>query len=308
MGGGIEPRDRRGAREIGDGHEGRADWHTHTHLSDGFTSPAETLGAAAWLGLRRVAITDHDCIDAHRDPRLAQQARSRGCELITGVEIDCRLGEWSVEILGYGFRADAADLAAGLARVQIARRERMRILAERLREAGEPVDPQALLGRETVAFLKVHLYRALAKGGHVYGGGYGEFKCHLESLGELPPLPTPTAAQAVEWVRSAGGFAVLAHPLYYLKCATATALVEATRSAGCTGIEFLYPYDFGPGGIAREEVRAGLTALREAAQTAFPDGPRLTSGTDMHDPAEWAPRLNHLRALEAELLPDTSAR
>ena len=41
----------------------RADWHIHTHFSDGYASPAETVAAAARLGLGRIAITDHDGID-----------------------------------------------------------------------------------------------------------------------------------------------------------------------------------------------------------------------------------------------------
>jgi len=299
---GDEPRAgaRRGPRKSTRGSES-ADWHVHTHLSDGLVSPAEVIAAAARLGLTRIAITDHDGIDAHLDPRLPGIASAAGIDLLTGVEIDCTLGDLRVEVLGYGFVADAASpLAARLERVQIARRERLNILTEGLVAAGEPLDPATVLPPETVAPLKVHLYRALIRGGRSFPGGYAGFKALLASLGPSPEIPVPTLAEAVALVRGAGGFCVLAHPLYYLRAYAARELLMAVQAVGCEGSEFLYPYDLDAEGLREDTVRAGLKDLQAALRLAFPGGGRRTAGSDVHDPAEWSARLECVRRWRRE--------
>jgi len=267
------------------------DWHLHTHLSDGFASPSEVLGEAARLGLRQISITDHDCLDVHRDVRLRHQAASLGIDLVPGVEIDCSLGDLQIEILGYRFTPEDRGLIERLERVQIARRERIRALADRFQAAGEPIDADEIYPPATVSPLKVHLYRALAKAGRVYPGGYAEFKAHLATLGATPPLPVPTAAEAVERVRAAGGFAVIAHPLYYLRDLTAEELMRSARAVGCEGIELAYPYDYGAQGLPSAQVRTGVQRLKAGLRVSFPSGGRVTRGSDMHDLAEWPARL-----------------
>lgn len=41
----------------------RIDLHTHTLASDGSDAPADVVRKAAALGLRAVAVTDHDTLD-----------------------------------------------------------------------------------------------------------------------------------------------------------------------------------------------------------------------------------------------------
>ena len=246
------------------------DEHAHTILSDGLVSPRELVSAAAALGLKRLAITDHDGLDAHLDPGVRRAAEAAGLVLTPGVEIDCELGDLHVEVLGFDFDPARGGLAERLRVTQAARRESVQMLAERLLASGEKLDARLLPGPETVAPLKVHLFRALTRAGRVYPGGYREFKAHLASLGPIPLLPVPTAAEAVELIVAAGGYAVLAHPLYYLDRIAPGDLLRRARDAGCIGIEFLYPYDFGPGAegylrfsyaTSRERMEEGLKRL-----------------------------------------------
>lgn len=276
---------------LGAGIREREDWHVHTHLSDGLRSPAEMVREAASLGLSRIAITDHDGIDAHLDPSLKEIARAEKIALVPGVEIDCTLGDLHVEILGFEFAPEAGPLAARLATIQAARVERIRILTERLIERGEPLDSEHVLPPGTKAPLKVHLYRALLQAGRPLPGGYAEFKALIASLGPVASIPVPTAAEAAAWISKAGGYALLAHPLYYLRAYPAPRLAAAVRAAGCVGMEFLYPYDFAADGIPTAQARAGLNDLRAAARAEFSGSPHFSAGTDVHDPAEWKARL-----------------
>jgi predicted metal-dependent phosphoesterase TrpH len=67
-----------------------ADLHVHTDYSDGEPSPAMVVARAADLGLRVVAITDHDSIEGALEA--ARHASNTGCEVIVGEEITTRDG------------------------------------------------------------------------------------------------------------------------------------------------------------------------------------------------------------------------
>lgn len=267
------------------------DLHVHTHYSDGLAAPAEVVRAAAAVGVTRLSITDHDCLDAHREPEVRAAAGSLGVELVPGVEVDCLYRGRELEILGYDFDPEDHALVGRLASVQRERRSRFGFYAEGLARLGEPIRPDRVLSGATRVPIKVHLYRALAEAGRTFPGGYREFKALLDSLGPGPAIDKPSLEEAVSLVRGAGGHAVLAHPLYFLKHTPMAELLEAAAAAGCEGVELTYPYTFGEKGLGEGEVIEGLASLHAELERAFPKGALHTRGTDTHDLAEWSARL-----------------
>lgn len=267
-----------------------SDWHVHTHLSDGKASPEELVGAALACGLTHIAITDHDCIEAHRGGRLRAIAAGQ-LEIVTGVEIDCLLEGARIELLGLGFDAEAPALAARLAEIQADRRRRFLFYCEKLRAAGEPVELEPWTACASLALLKVHLYRALGEAGRLFPGGYREFSARLEACGDPPPVRTPTAAEAAHLIREAGGRVLLAHPLYYAERVGLERLLRAARALECSGSEYLYPYDFGPEGLPRATLLEQYQQFDALLAEIFPSDVELTQGSDVHDPAEWPARL-----------------
>ncbi|MDY0004957.1 MAG: PHP domain-containing protein, partial [Polyangia bacterium] len=126
------------------------DLHVHTHLSDGLSSPAEVVRAAAALGIARLAITDHDCLDAHLDPEAKGAALALGIELVTGLELDCTHQGKELEVLGYGFNPEDEALGRRLRQVQTDRRRRFAFLCEGMAARGEPVRPEGILANATL--------------------------------------------------------------------------------------------------------------------------------------------------------------
>ena len=61
------------------------DLHTHSNFSDGSDSPAELAGRAHALGLRAIALTDHDTTASHG--QMKEACDHLGIELVPGVEI-----------------------------------------------------------------------------------------------------------------------------------------------------------------------------------------------------------------------------
>ena len=77
---------------------GEIDLHAHTTASDGTCTPRELVRRASELGLRAVAVTDHDTIYGHAEAISA--GMDYDVEVIPGIEVSTKYGV-SIHILGY---------------------------------------------------------------------------------------------------------------------------------------------------------------------------------------------------------------
>ena len=75
------------------------DLHTHSTASDGIYSPTELLHKAQEVGLRILALTDHDTTDGLEEAM--QAAQTLNMDLISGIEINTDVGGGEVHVLGY---------------------------------------------------------------------------------------------------------------------------------------------------------------------------------------------------------------
>jgi hypothetical protein len=113
--------------------------------------------AAANVGLKALAITDHDTLSAVAVAR--PEAERLGVELIAGVELTAEYEGREVHILGHFVRDDDPSLVAATSSLRRARAERIRALVDRLEGLGLSVDlealgrafPRATLGRKHLA-------------------------------------------------------------------------------------------------------------------------------------------------------------
>lgn len=221
-----------------------ADLHTHTRRSDGLLEPWELVGQAHAVGIRLLAIADHDNLAAYRE-LTAPGARPLpdGMELVPAVEINAvthglglDLPEGELHVLGIGVDPSDDAFEAAIAAQRGARRARFAATVDRLREIGLPVDahldPAVLesddaLGRPTLA-------RALVAAGYAQDVedafrrilGYGR-PGYLPRTGMNP-------VEAIRAVRSAGGLASLAH---FPEASDRLPLLRELMDAGLDGLE-----------------------------------------------------------------------
>ena len=207
-----------------------ADLHVHTTHSDGACSPCEVVVAAANVGLKALAITDHDTLSALAVAR--PEAARLGVELIAGVELTAEYEGREVHILGHFVRDDDPSLVAATSSLRRARAERIRALVDRLEGLGLSVDlealgrafPRATLGRK-------HLADWLARTRQV-GSPRDAFARYLGDGGPAEvPKPRLAWTEAIALIRGAGGVAGLAHPPYNLREATLRLLADAGLGA-----------------------------------------------------------------------------
>lgn len=251
------------------------DLHVHSTASDGGLTPSEILAMAVRLGLRAVAITDHDTLAG------SAAAVAGGIppqlNFLTGIEISAAAPVGydvggSVHILGYGIDLDDTAIHSLLTVLKTARQHRNPQIIRQLNQLGMDLTMEELVrvvgnssaGRPHVARLMVQkgmadsiedaFDRFLAKNRPAY---VEKFRVPM--------------ADAIDAINHAGGVAVLAHP--YLNGLSDPVrfetFLQALCSMGLKGIEALYPDH--PPAVAAEYCR-----LARKHQLL------ITGGTDFH--------------------------
>lgn len=268
-----------------------ADLHCHSNVSDGWMSPTEVVRRAHANGVDLLALTDHDTL-AGLDEALAEAARL-GLELICGVEVSVTFANETVHIVGLGVdRADTA-LGEGLAGLRAGRIERARCMGEALAEAGVPgVFERAMrLANNPEMIGRAHLARAIVDGGHQPDVG-AVFR-HYLAKGKPGYVEHrwATLEDAVSWIRSAGGIAVVAHPARY--------------RLDAIGMDHLFDRFAACGGEGVEVVSGahGDDEIAEYAQLARRRGLLASRASDFHGPGESRVDLGGCVPLPAGLEP-----
>ena len=98
------------------------DLHTHSTASDGIYSPTELLHKAKEIGLRVLALTDHDTTEGLEEAM--QAARTLDIDIIPGIEINTDVGGGEVHVLGYFVEFQRPEFQAILKVLRDARERR----------------------------------------------------------------------------------------------------------------------------------------------------------------------------------------
>ena len=217
----------------------RYDLHVHTKYSDGTFSPEEVIEKAKEIGLAGLAFTDHDNCDVF-------PFGDGDIEVISGIELSSKFQEKDIEILGYFFDYKNSDLQSAVDRAIYHRRKRIEEIVDVLKSKGiaisiEEVEKEAG-GRVLV---RPHIARVLIRKGYVKTLKEAFDKYLVSDRIEVLHKTYLSIEEIIEIIHNAGGIAVLAHPLYYLKKISRTGLEELLNlvvECDIDGIEVDYPY------------------------------------------------------------------
>lgn len=222
------------------------DLHCHTTASDGRHSPTELVQMAAELGLRAIAVCDHDSTAGIEEALTAGHAA--GIEVIPAIELSCDVAEGELHMLGY--YPDYADAAfqAELGRLREGRIGRAQAMVRKLNQLGYPITYERVLELAgDGAIGRPHIAQALVEARLVQNKGEAFERllsrngpAYVERAKLLP-------ADACRLLRRVGGLPVFAHP--FIALASGRVLepmpVEASLpslvEAGLAGLEVYYP-------------------------------------------------------------------
>jgi len=217
-------------------HPKRADLHTHSHFSDGTSSPAEVVGLAAQLQLGAVALTDHDTVAGLAQAE--EEARRLDVCFIPGIELTADHSETERHILGYWIDPGSPELASLLERMERERRGRVGRIAEKLGECGVALDPEEVFEVPHQGVLgRMHVAEALCRRGATANVNEA-FARYLRDDGPAyVPKYALTVAETIALIHRAGGVASLAHPGGEVDREEITGFAQA----GLDGLEAYYP-------------------------------------------------------------------
>jgi predicted metal-dependent phosphoesterase TrpH len=190
------------------------DLHSHSTASDGTLSPRDLVIRAANAGVRILALTDHDTTAGIEEARAC--ASQNGLVLISGVEISVTWHQHTVHIVGLNLDPGNQTLRQGLAGLRRFRDWRATEIALRLEKAGISAAYEGALAHSNGSLIsRTHFARYLVELG-VVSDERKVFKHYLVN-GKPGYVPGQWAelSQALEWIHTAGGVAVIAHPARY---------------------------------------------------------------------------------------------
>jgi predicted metal-dependent phosphoesterase TrpH len=250
-------------------------------------TPAALVSRAASRGVDLLALTDHDETGGIAEARLA--AAATHVRLVPGVEISAIWNSQTVHIVGLGIDPHAPELVQGLASIRHWRGERAIRIAAQLESAGVTgsLSGATRHAGHSAAISRSHFARFLVEQRHVRNVG-DAFRLYLGAgrSGYVPPS-WPELVQAIGWIHSAGGQAVLAHPgRYRLSPPVMQSLFSAFHQGGGDAIE-----------LGTAERFKASTQLRLARRFGF----ALSSGSDFHAPGTNAADLGDVMELPADM-------
>jgi len=269
---------------------GGVDLHCHSTASDGSLAPAEVVRMAAAAGVRLLALTDHDTLDGVASAQAA--GLPLGVRVVPAIELSVRWGQRPLHLVGLDVDPQAPALLAGIARLQAQRLERAAAIATKLQRLGlQEALPRATALAGGGQITRTHFARLLVADG-LSRDLARAFK-QLLAAGR----PGYVAAdwvpmeQAVNWIRQAGGQAVLAHPLQYrLGSTLRERLLEAFKAVGGNALEV----------CCGNSDAADIAALATAAQR---HGLMGSIGSDFHSPQQRWLRLGGVAPLPRGVAP-----
>jgi predicted metal-dependent phosphoesterase TrpH len=215
----------------------RYDLHSHTLRSDGTLTPTELVVQARAAGVDVLALTDHDVTDGLSEAQAASV--QHGLRLVPGVEVSVTWERLTVHVVGLNIDPANTELQRGLAGLRDFRHTRAVEIGRRLAKHRVPGAYEGAMQLARGAIVsRTHFARYLVSQGHV-GTMADAFRHYLTRNcpgyvpGEWAPL-----AEAVGWIRAAGGVAALAHPSRYkLSSGRLRALLAQFKECGGAAIE-----------------------------------------------------------------------
>ncbi len=215
------------------------DLHTHSTASDGTMSPSELVDAATAIGLRAMALTDHDTVAGLDEAR--RQADRNGLEFIPGCELTVKLDRRTVDILGYWIPEKTGRLGPALAYLNDERRKRNEYVVQRLRGMGIDITYDAVLALAGGTVGRPHIAQALIAGGAA-SSVQDAFNRYLGTRGSAYVAKKVfTPEEALELLTAEQATPVLAHPgIYGLELSALHRLCDRLKEHGLAGLEVYY--------------------------------------------------------------------
>jgi 3',5'-nucleoside bisphosphate phosphatase len=225
------------------------DFQIHSNKSDGIYAPADLVVRAKNLGMRAIAITDHDTVAGVREAM--KKGEETGVSVIPGIEMSCNFLHYGFHLLGFGIDDADPALLSALARFQEDRVRRAEKMVQNLRRDGFLITMKEVrafaegsIARPAIAeALLLHPENKEKFGSDAHDISTVIRKFLVEGKPAYVEREHVAMKDAIQLIHNAGGVAIWSHPAIHLerdikKIENALAvLIEQ----GLDGIEAFHP-------------------------------------------------------------------
>lgn len=278
------------------------DLHAHTNRSDGMDTPLQFVDRAAEIGMKVMALTDHDVVppkvvivqDEEKD--IVSYAKEKGLDLILGTEFSCDTNIEDVHLVAYECDWEHPKITEITYRVAQSKVESYKKLVSLLYEVGLKLSWDELLENngnpiKEDEIQKKMIFNLLADKG--YCKTWKDAKLMVQSNKHLNiPREKPNPIDIIKIVHELGGFIVAAHPfLINPDPDKVFAYLEPLIEAGLDGIEATYSYSKTnyKGDMSDAHLRQ-LIIDKYGNTNLF-----ISGGSDYH--GEWRKGINNAREM-----------
>ena len=260
---------------------GRIDLHSHTHCSDGSLSPQTLIDRAVNYQIAALAITDHDTVEGFDIAQEYILEKKIPIKLISGIEISTTWQGFEIHIVGLNIDVQSPVLQQLIAQQQQARETRAVSIGEKLAKCGFPDaynDAKELAKEGSIT--RAHFAKVLYQQGHV-STMQKAFDQYLGKKGRIIQRAYVKPSwcsieQAVEVIHSAGGTAVMAHPIRYdLSAKWLRRLIVYFKECHGNGLEVVLP---------QMNPQQRQTMLNYCLEYDL----HASMGSDFHQPTKWS--------------------
>lgn len=215
------------------------DLHTHTTASDGTLTPRELVQLGVKVGLKALAVTDHDTVAGL--PEALAAGKELGLEVIPGCELSAGEGKRSMHIVGLWLPENPTILQDSLDFVIAERMGRNQKIIDNLNKLGfdMTLDEVRAVAGDTVG--RPHFAKVMVDKGYV-SSVQEAFDVYIGNEGKAyVPRVRLTPAQALDLLNREGATPVLAHPyILGLKPDELDRLVGELKELGLQAMEVYY--------------------------------------------------------------------
>ena len=266
------------------------DLHCHSSFSDGELDPAELILRAKEHGVTSLALTDHDTVAGLAQAQHA--AEQQQLNFIPGIELSCLWNKKTFHILGLNIDPSNSELLTGTHQLQDIRLERAKKIAHKLEKSKIPGAFEAVLAAAGKGMItRPHFANYLLKNNYV-SSMQAAFD-HYLGQGKSAFVSTQWVEleNAIHWIKSAGGIAVVAHPMRYkLTASWMRRLLGAFKEAGGQGIEVITARS------TADEIRRTMLFAKQFELYG-------SMGSDFHTPQNQWVELGRLAPLPTNIKP-----
>lgn len=245
------------------------DLHVHSNASDGSYSPSDLVNYALQKKLTAIALTDHDTIAGIE--RAQNAAVGKNITVIPGVELSTEYNGHEIHLLGLFLDTNNKEFIKYLELFHQERVDRNKKMVTLLQQNGISITIETLQEMFQDAVLtRAHFARYLYE--HHYVSSITQaFERYLgEGCSCYVPRKKVTPQTAIEVIRMADGYPILAHPLlYHMGNNELYPFILECKAFGLSGIEAIYSLH------SKEEEAMLIDFARE-------NNLLITGGSDFH--------------------------